>query len=241
MPRFGYPIPPWGERRNLGRLRRTIEREENEQRKPLTDYERSKRLVSRAVDEGPTVDRRISEVSGHHDQKPHSGGRPSKYGAPAEDVAKALGVAEKTLRRAEAHVAAAEEKGVPDYLPQATALKVATHCRKRRPLMRRILACPRCQRVAFVWPEHGRVRCPACYHYTDAANTAAEVEHVTRHCIGCLRERDMATAFGWCLCTTCGCSRPLGLLIGDPEAGGVYWTVRQREARKAGRAGARGA
>ncbi len=93
---------------------------------------------------------------------------------------------------------------------------------------RRILACPRCHRVAFAWPERGRVRCPSCYHSTDAAHTVAEVDHAVRYCVGCLRAREVATAFGWCVCTTCGCSRPLGLLIGDPEAGGVPWTERQR-------------
>jgi|GEM_PF-4046430 len=61
-------------------------------------------------------------VSGHGD--PKRAGRRAKYGAPDEEVAKALGVAEKTLRRAEAHVAAVEA-GVPAELPQATALKVA--------------------------------------------------------------------------------------------------------------------
>ncbi len=97
---------------------------------------------------------------------------------------------------------------------------------------RRILACPRCRRVGFfvVGVRDERVRCPSCYHWHDAAATVPEGEHVERQCIGCLRERTMATATGWGVCTTCGCSRPLGLLIGDPEAGGVYWAQRRRDA-----------
>ena len=54
----------------------------------------------------------------------HPGGRPAKSEAPREAVAKALGVSEPTLRRAESHVAAVEVTPALAGMPQAKALRV---------------------------------------------------------------------------------------------------------------------
>ncbi len=76
-------------------------------------------------------------------------------------------------------------------------------------------------------------RCPVCHHSVEASRTAPEGAAVERYCIGCLRQRAMATAFDWCVCLTCGEDRPLGLVRDDPEAGGLYWTERKRLGRRA--------
>ena len=80
---------------------RDIEFEENENRKPLTERERartfasSQKLLQNA--------RSAVEVSGHSVQKPQ-GGRPPTHGKPLPEIAKDLGIDEKTLRRAQQHV-----------------------------------------------------------------------------------------------------------------------------------------
>ena len=109
-------------------VREEIEREENERRKPLTDHERSKRMVARAQAEAPTVAAKIAEraVSAESAETPkHAGGRPSRYEAPRSEVAKALGVGETTLREAEQHVSAVESTPALAPLPQAKALRAA--------------------------------------------------------------------------------------------------------------------
>ena len=107
--------------------RREIEREENERRKPLTDVERSKRLVQRAAEAAPEIAERKAErvsVTVTETAK-HSGGRPPKADVAREEVAQALGVSEPTLRRAESHVAAVESTPALAPLPQAKALRAA--------------------------------------------------------------------------------------------------------------------
>lgn len=118
-------------------VRREIEIEENERRKPLTDAERSKRLVVRAKAEAPTVaakmaerDALISAESAEIKPEGRGGagrgqGRHPRYEAPRAEVAKALGVGETTLREAEAHVAAVESTPTLAPLPQAKALRAA--------------------------------------------------------------------------------------------------------------------
>lgn len=119
--------------------RHTIEREENERRKPLTDVERSKRLVARAKEEAPVVaakmaerKNRLSAPSAEISQKVADGrGRPAHYKAPRQEVARALGVAEGTLRKAESHVAAVEQfPEIGADTPQATAIREAEHLRE---------------------------------------------------------------------------------------------------------------
>ena len=122
--------------------RREIEREENERRKALTDYERSKTLVTRALEEAPVVAAKIAEkealissaVDENSKKLTDGRGRPSRYGTPRDEVAKALGVGKATLVRAEQHVAAVEEfPEIGAETPQATAIREAEHLRALPP------------------------------------------------------------------------------------------------------------
>jgi ParB-like chromosome segregation protein Spo0J len=85
--------------------RREIELEENENRKSLTERERtrtfesSKRLVESAKKAGEIL---------RHDVAKLSRGRPAKHGAPMADIAESLGVEKKTVERAERHFEMAE-------------------------------------------------------------------------------------------------------------------------------------
>lgn len=141
--------------------RREIEREENERRKPLTDFERSKRLVTRAKEEAPVVaakiaERAISAESAENSKKLSDGrGRPSRYEAPRSEVAKALGIGETTLREAEQHVSAVESFPELEHAPQATAIEAAKRLRDVGPTV-----VERAREIAdqypwmSAWPEY---------------------------------------------------------------------------------------
>jgi hypothetical protein len=85
---------------------RDMELEENENRKPLTEVERrrtfgsSKRLVENA--------RKAADIISGAPPKKDPRGRKAKGKAPREETAAALGIDERSLRRAEQHVEAAE-------------------------------------------------------------------------------------------------------------------------------------
>lgn len=86
---------------------RDIEFEENENRKDFTERERarrfesSKKLVAQAKRAGEVI-------SGQSPDKPIPRGHQPKYGVAREEVAEALNIDEKTLRKAEQHVETAE-------------------------------------------------------------------------------------------------------------------------------------
>jgi ParB-like chromosome segregation protein Spo0J len=99
-------------------VREEVEREENERRKPLTDHERSKRLVVRAQEAAADLERVLPE-SGKRT------GRPPKDRVPEASVAQALGVGRTTLQEAKAHVSAVDSTPALAPLPQAKALRAA--------------------------------------------------------------------------------------------------------------------
>ena len=85
---------------------REIELEENENRKSLTERERTRTLASsKKVLEHA---RKAGEVSPQSAAKPQ-GGRPTKYGKSKDEVAQDLGISKDTLERAEHHVETAEQ------------------------------------------------------------------------------------------------------------------------------------
>jgi ParB family chromosome partitioning protein len=80
---------------------REIELEENLQRKDLTPFEASKRIVKQAENAAPFISAAIAEKKGGETR-----GRKSTYEAPKDDVAKAIGISGASLRNAEQHVEA---------------------------------------------------------------------------------------------------------------------------------------
>lgn len=98
--------------------RREIELEENLQRKDLTSYELSKELT----EDAHTIAERI--VSTNSVETPRTG-RPSVYGVPKTEVAKALATSTSDLVRAEQHVAAVEAHPELKDEPQSTAIDYA--------------------------------------------------------------------------------------------------------------------
>ena len=82
--------------------RHEIELAENDDRLNLTPYEKSKQLLRKV--------KQIAEaVSGNlPDTSPELGGQPRHYAAPKADLAEALGIDDRTIRRAEHHVSAVE-------------------------------------------------------------------------------------------------------------------------------------
>lgn len=167
--------------------RREIEREENERRKPLTDYERSKRLVARAEEEAPVVAAKMEErvISGmvpENSKKLSDGrGRPSRYEAPREEIAKALGVDEKTIRNAEAHVAAVQSFPELAPAPQSVALDTAKHLRTVEPTV-----VERARQIAdqypwmAEWPEYRALEARAQLERLPEADREAAIALVNR-------------------------------------------------------------
>lgn len=81
--------------------RREIELEENVRRKDLTPFEASRQLVKQAETVAPFISDAVSEK-----KEGETRGRKSHHEAPKEEIAKAIGVSDATLRRAEQHVEA---------------------------------------------------------------------------------------------------------------------------------------
>ncbi len=100
-----------------------IEREENEQRKALTEGERAKgyRSARTLVEQAKATGPRLSSES--EDKPPR--GRATIYGVPKHDVAQALGVGVATLVAAEQHVAAVERYPELEPLPQQATIETA--------------------------------------------------------------------------------------------------------------------
>lgn len=123
---------------------RDIELEENENRKALTEGEKartfasSKRLIEKA--------KKAGEVSRQSGGKPQ-GGRPSKYGKPKDELAKDLAVSERTIDRAEEHVATVGKYPFMEsqHWRQSHVLAVNEHLEKlpgeeREPMMKLLAA-----------------------------------------------------------------------------------------------------
>lgn len=104
-----------------------LEKELDEQHKPLTEFEKARRWVEKAEEVAPKLEERRAELSAKvgGDTNASAPGRRPEPTPSKKEIAQALGVPETTLRRAESHVRAVEQLGVSASLPQATALKIA--------------------------------------------------------------------------------------------------------------------
>lgn len=102
--------------------RSAIELAENDDRKDLTEFERSKRLVVKAQKAGTALSTKLVD-------KPKPRGHAPEYGVPKKDVAEAAGVSASDLVRAEQHVAAVEtyRESMPEIIdaPKAVAIDYA--------------------------------------------------------------------------------------------------------------------
>lgn len=87
---------------------RDIELEENENRKSLTERERTRRFESsQKLKENAAKAEEVLRSMRKTPENP-KGGRPTKTGVPQKDIAESLGTSRRDLERAEQHVATAE-------------------------------------------------------------------------------------------------------------------------------------
>lgn len=130
--------------RNVGDLteeeRREIELEENDQRKALTDHERSRDLTTRAQSTAKAISSKLEE------KQPQ--GRRSTYEAPKADIAKAIGSSVGSLVRAEQHVETTDAypfMQAPDW-KQYHVLEARTHLEAipetERPVLAAVVSSP---------------------------------------------------------------------------------------------------